>query len=162
MALAPFAVEVVAASTLAGANSFLTDNRETTSLRGATVSPVTVGGGSTLWYKVVVGACPDRACADALLASLRRERVAGDREGRVVRLPYALLLEDHFSRVQLAEFVRSWSGRGVTPYALVQTDGSVRVFAGAFETPAQAAPLAVALRAARMAPVVAFRTGRMY
>jgi hypothetical protein len=161
-AIASFAVEVVAASTLAGANSFLADNRETTSLRGATVSPVTAGGGSTLWYKVIVGACPDRACADALLDALRRERLAGDAEGRVVRLPYAVLLEANVDRSRLVQVVQSWSGRGVTPYALVQTDGSVRVFAGAFETPAQAAPLAVALRAARVAPAVAFRTGRMF
>jgi hypothetical protein len=161
-ALAPFAVEVVAASTLAGANSLLAEHRETASLRGATVSPVTVGGGSTLWYKVIVGACPDRGCADELLEKLRRDDVARAGGGRVVRLPYALLLADHVDRAQVSQLVGSWAGRGITPYALVQTDGSARVFAGAFETPAQAAPLAVALRAARVAPVVAFRTGRMF
>lgn len=161
-ALAPFAVEVVAASTLAGANSILADKRETTALRGATISPVTVGGGSTLWYKVIVGACPNRACADALLGTLRGERLAGEREGRVVRLPYALMLEDHVDKARLVQIIRSWSGRGVTPYALVQADGSASLFAGAFETPAQAAPLAAALRAARVAPVVALRMGRMF
>ena len=160
--IALFAVEVVAANTLTGAKSFLTENGETITLSGATVSPVAIGGGSTLWYKVIVGACGRRSCADSLLGALHRERVIHSGEGRVVEVPYALLLADSAARANVVQTARSWQRRGFNAYALMQSDGSVRLYAGAFETPAQAAPLAAALRAARVTPVVAFRTGRTF
>ncbi len=159
---APFAVEVMAANTLAGANSFLADNGEGTSQNGATVSPVTVGGSTSVWYKVIIGASHDRAGADSLLGAMRRERLVRSGEGRVVKVPYALVLVDNIERTQAMSLHESWRKRGFNPYLLVQHDGSVRLFAGAFETPAQAAPLASALRAAGVAPVLAFRTGRTY
>jgi hypothetical protein len=115
-----------------------------------------------VWYKVVVGASHDRAGADSLLAALRRERLVRSGEGRVVKVPYALVLADNIERTQALSLHESWHRRGFNPYVLVQHDGSVRLFAGAFETPAQAALLASALRAAGVAPVLAFRTGRTY
>lgn len=161
-ATAAFAVEVMAANTLAGANSFLSDHVKNASLHGATVSPVAVGGSSSVWYKVVAGASHDRAGADSLLAGLRRDKLVRSGEGRVVKVPYALVLEDNVERSQAQRLRDSWTTRGFNPYFLEQTDGSVRLLAGAFETPAQAASLASALRAAGVAPVLAFRTGRTY
>jgi hypothetical protein len=161
-ATAPFAVEVMAANTLAGANSFLASNGKSSSLTGATISPVTVGGSASVWYKVVVGAAHVRAGADSLLAALRRERLVRSGEGRVVKVPYALLLNPNVESAEVPARVRSWQERGFNAYGLVQKDGSVRLVAGAFETPAQAAPMASALRAAGTAPVLAFRTGRTY
>jgi hypothetical protein len=55
-----------------------------------------------------------------------------------------------------------WSARGVAAYALTQDDGRVRLLAGAFETPDQAAVLAVSLRDAGVPPLVVFRIGRMF
>ncbi|HEX7546974.1 MAG TPA: hypothetical protein VF368_09615, partial [Gemmatimonadaceae bacterium] len=55
-----------------------------------------------------------------------------------------------------------WRRRGFNPYLLVQADRSMYVLVGAFETTAQAATLASALRAAGVAPVLVFRTGRTY
>ena len=159
---APFAVEVMAANTLAGANSFLSDHVNSASLAGATVSPVAVGGSSSVWYKVVAGASHDRAGADSLLAGIRRDKLVRSGEGRVVKVPYALVLADNVERSQAQRLHDSWLERGFNPYFLEQTDGSVRLLAGAFETPAQAASLASALRAAGVAPVLAFRTGRTY
>jgi hypothetical protein len=52
--------------------------------------------------------------------------------------------------------------RGVPAYALVQDDDSVRLFAGAFETAAAAVPLDADLRAAGLAPQLAYRTGRTF
>jgi hypothetical protein len=157
-----FAVEVMAANTLAGANSFLTDNEKETLMKGATVSPVAVGGSASVWYKVVVGASHVRGGADELLASMRREKVVRSGVGRVVKVPYALVLAQNIEQSNVRSAVESWRKSGFNPYVLVQNDGSLRVFAGAFETAAQAAPLASALRAAGVAPVLAFRTGRSY
>ena len=158
----PFAIEVMAANTLAGANSFLANNGQSTALSGATVSPVVVGGSTSVWYKVVAGASHGRAGADSLLTALRRERAVRSREGRVVTVPYALVLARRVKRAEVAALVRSWRQRGIDAYALVQIDESVSLLAGAFETPAQAAPLASALRAEGVAPVLVYRTGRAY
>ena len=156
-----FAVEVVAANTLAGANSVLRNDGELSSFPAPTISPVQLGGG-TLWYKAVVGAWRVRGGADSLLAALRASAVVRSDNGLVVRVPYALLLSDSLAREMVAHEVDVWRGRGVTAYALLQDDGSARLYAGAFETPAQAAPLAASVRDAGTVPVVAFRTGRMF
>jgi len=158
----PFAVEVMAANTLAGANSFLADHHRSTALRDATVSPVIVGGSTIVWYKVVAGASHDRAGADSLLAALRHDGLVRGEEGRVVRVPYALVIADNVDRSKAPDLHDSWVRRGFNPYLLVQGDGALRLLAGAFETPAQAAPLASALRAEGVAPLLAFRTGRTY
>ena len=161
-ATSPFAVEVMAANTLAGANSFLSDHAKSTALRGATISPVIVGGSASVWYKIVVGAWHVRAGADSLLAALRHDGLVRGDEGRVVKVPYALVIADNLDRANAVTLHDTWRQRGFNAYMLVQDDGAVRLVAGAFDTPAQAASLASALRAAGVAPVLAFRTGRMY
>jgi hypothetical protein len=47
-------------------------------------------------------------------------------------------------------------------YALLQTDGTARLFAGAFKAPEEAAVLAEILRSAGVHATIAFRTGRVY
>jgi hypothetical protein len=158
----PYAVEVMAANTVTGANSWVTDHGDNVVLGDAAVTPVAVGGSASVWYKVVVGASHGRAGADSILAALRHDGMVRGGEGRVVKVPYALLLAENVDRVKSDDIATTWRKRGFNPYMLVQADGSVRVLAGAFETPAQAAPLASALRAAGVAPVLAFRTGRTY
>jgi hypothetical protein len=158
----PFAVEVMAANTVAGANSYLSDHPRSTVLRGATVSPVIVGGSTSVWYKVTVGAWHERADADSVLAVLRHDGLVRGGEGRVVKVPYALVIANNIDRSRAPDLHDSWVRRGFNPYLLVQDDGALRMLAGAFETAAQAAPLASALRAAGVAPVLAYRTGRTY
>ena len=160
--MTPFAVEVMAANTLAGANSYLSDHSRSSALRGATVSPVVVGGSASLWYKVVVGAWHVRAGADSLLAALRHDGLVRGDEGRVVRVPYALVIADKLDRTKALSLQGTWRQRGINSYLMVQHDGAIRLLAGAFETAAQAAPLAAALRAAGVAPVLAYRTGGTY
>ena len=53
-----------------------------------------------------------------------------------------------------------WRAKGVAPYALRQDAGTLRVYAGAFETVAQAITMTALVQAAGGAPVVAYRTGR--
>lgn len=156
-----FAVEVVAANTLPGANSVLRENAESAPLPAVTIAPVQLGGGS-LWYKVVVGAWHDRAGAETLLVEWRDRGIVQRNAGAVVRVPYALLLADAVPQAQIAAEIDTWRGRGITAYALLQDDGSVRLFAGAFETAAQAAPLAASVRDAGVGAVLAFRTGRTF
>jgi hypothetical protein len=158
----PFAVEVMAANTVAGANSYLSDHQRSAVLRGATVSPVIVGGSTSLWYKVTVGAWHERADADSVLTVLRHDGLVRGEEGRVVKVPYALVIANNIDRSNAPDLHDSWVRRGFNPYLLVQDDGALRLLAGAFETAAQAAPLASALRAAGVAPVLAYRTGRTY
>jgi hypothetical protein len=130
-------------------------------LPASTIAPVRLGSGS-LWYKVIVGAWRSRDGADSLLEALRARKVVRRDAGAVVRVPYALLVAEKLDSARAKEVENSWRARGISVYALVQEDGSVRVFAGAFETAAQAAALAASFRDAGATPVVAFRTGRPF
>lgn len=158
---APFAVEVVAANTVSGANSVIGLGRAAESYPAPTVAPVVLGG-SAVWYRAIVGAWPTRAGADSLLVSLRARGVVREGAGVVVRVPFALLLAGGVARDSANAVVTAWRARGVGAYGLLQDDGRVRVFAGAFETPSQAAPLAASVRDAGAVPVMAIRTGRTY
>ena len=71
-----------------------------------------------------------------------------------------MLLEDRVPRARAASRVAAFVSRGLPAYALLQPDGTARVYAGAFETPAQASLMASALTVADITPVVVFRTGR--
>jgi hypothetical protein len=61
------------------------------------------------------------------------------------------------TRIKVADFVT----RGIAAYALAQTDGSTKLYVGAFESPEQASLAATALRVAGVTPVLEYRTGRM-
>ena len=82
--------------------------------------------------------------------------------GLVVRVPLALLLEAGVPRGAAPARVTALVARGVPAYALLQDDGTVRLFAGAFETAAAAVLLGADLRAAGLAPQLAYRTGRTF
>ncbi|MHB1097786.1 MAG: hypothetical protein ACYC3F_16630 [Gemmatimonadaceae bacterium] len=159
-AAAQFAVEIVATNTAAGANLWIRERGN--QLAGLTVSPVLLGAAGSRWHKVIAGAYRDRAGADSLLAALRDEDVLRAGAGAVVRVPLALLLEADVPRGAANARVAALAARGVSAYALVQDDGSVRLFAGAFETAAAAVPLDADLRAGGLAPQLAYRTGRTF
>jgi hypothetical protein len=97
-----------------------------------------------------------------LLVELRDKGLVRRDAGAVVRVPYALMLADGVERSEIAALLDTWRGRGITAYALLQDDGGIRLFAGAFETAAQAAPLAASVRDAGVGAVLAFRTGRTF
>ncbi|MBI2407105.1 MAG: hypothetical protein HYV19_02220 [Gemmatimonadetes bacterium] len=157
---AQFAVEIVATNTVAGANSWIRERGAR--LPGVTVSPVVIGAASTRWQKVLAGAWRERAGADSLLTVLRDDGVLRPGAGLVVRVPLALVLESGVPRADANARVAALAARGVRAYALLQDDGSVRLFAGAFETAAAAVPLDAELRAAGFTPQLAYRTGRMF
>jgi hypothetical protein len=110
-------------------------------------------------YQYVAGAYANRAQADSLLGQLRRRAAVGSRGGAVVSRPYAFLLRERVPRDSAGAVARGFRGRRVPAYALVQSDGTARIYTGAFETATQANAAAGALLAAGVQPTLAYRTG---
>ena len=159
----PFSIEILASNTAEGANFEI--QRHGSVMPAATISLVPIGDTEATWYKVYAGAFSDSAQAERLLASLRRRRIVPDSAGSVVRAPLALLVDSIPAQAGMSarvrEMLQSLSGRSVTAYALMQADGSARVYAGAFERPEQSSLAATALRVAGLTPVLVYRTGRL-
>ena len=159
----PFSVEILAANTAEGANFEV--NRHGSQMPAATISLVPIGDTEATWYKVHAGAYADSAEAEVLLASLRRRRIVSDSAGSIVRAPYALLVDTVSAQAgrtaRIREKLRSLSEQGVQAYALIQGDGSARIYAGAFDRPQQSSLAATALRVAGLTPVLEYRTGRL-
>jgi len=162
-AAAAFAVEILNANTAEGANFELV--RHGGMMPAATISVVPIGDTEAIWYKVVAGAFSDSAQAERLLASLRRRGVVTATSGTVVRVPFALRVDSvpaqAAASAKSSEKVHGYAARGLAVYALAQTDGSVRLYAGAFESPQQSSLAATALRVAGLTPVLEYRTGRV-
>jgi hypothetical protein len=158
---AAYAVYVVAANTREGA--LLDRDAPIDELPAATVTPVAFGRDtSNHWYRLTVGAFPRAAQAESLLRELRRDGVlnAGTASGNVVRLPYALLVEDRVLASQAPRRVVELKARGAAVYALSRGDGTVGLYAGAFEEPEESALLLAQLRRAGLRPLLVYRTGR--
>ena len=155
-----FTVELVAANTLAGANSSLVVRG--VDLPAPTLTPVLLGADGRPWYRALTGAWRARAEAVSFLATLRARGLVRDDMGRVLRAPYALRLVERMPPEQRTAAIARWAARGISAYALLQDDGRASLFAGAFETPGQSVLLAVSLRDIGVEPVLAFRTGRMF
>jgi len=158
-----YSVEILAANTAEGANFEL--QRHGAMMPAATISLVPIGDTEAIWYKVFAGAFSDSAQAERLLASLRRRHVVPDSAGAVVRAPLALRVDSVSSQAAVASKtrakIREYAARGLAVYALVQSDGSARLYAGAFENPEQSTLAATALRVAGLVPALEYRTGRV-
>lgn len=159
----PFSVEILAANTAEGANFEM--NRHGAEMPAATISLVPIGDTEATWYKVHAGAYGDSTAAEALLATLRRRRIVPDSAGTIVRAPFALLVDTVPAQAGMTARVRTrvreLGERGVHAYALMQRDGSARLYAGAFGNPEQSSLAATALRVAGLTPVLQYRTGRL-
>ncbi len=158
-----FSVEIVSANT--SESAIITLRGLGAMTPAATISLVPIGETEAIWYKVHAGAFGDSAQAARLLASLRRRRLLPDSDGLVVRTPLALRVDSVTSQAAVTQKTRakidSFMARGIAVYALTQRDGSTRLYAGAFEKPAQASLAATALRVAGLTPVLEYRTGRV-
>ncbi len=156
--VAPYALSLIMFNTQAGA--LLELQRNGASLRAGTFTPVLIR--ETPWFRVVAGAYPDSASAAALLDTLRARGMSD--AGRVVieRLPYALQVERAVPDSAVASRVSVYQARGLPVYALLQSNGTARLFAGAFKAREDAALLAESMRAAGVHTTLVFRTGRVY
>ncbi|GJG84877.1 hypothetical protein tb265_00580 [Gemmatimonadetes bacterium T265] len=153
-AAALYAVYVVASNTPDGAS---VDWRLDRTPPVLALTPVLQDGEPS--YRLIVGAYRTRAQADSLLRDLQRRGVLGEESGRVVRAPYALLVEPHVPAAEAARRVQALAARGVPTYPLSRGDGTVALYAGAFQTADEAAYLARAARAAGVQATLVYRTG---
>jgi hypothetical protein len=116
-----------------------------------------------LWYRVLAGAAPTRAGADSLLRALRASKVVDDpTAGTVIDAPLAFRLEQDLAVGDADSVVRRFIARTIPAYALLQDDGTVTVYGGAFESAEQAALLIPSLRAAGVEPALVYRLGRTF
>ncbi|MEO6865595.1 MAG: SPOR domain-containing protein [Gemmatimonadaceae bacterium] len=154
-----YAVEVAAWNSQDDANEALARYRDV--LPAGTISPVPIGPSREKYFKLIVGAYPMRNEADAELDVLRHKKVTPTPElGTVVRTPYALLI-DSAAAGRPSELVRKYpEARKWGSYVLAQPDGALKLYAGAFERPDDAAALMLTLRAAKLTPILVYRTGR--
>lgn len=154
---AAYGVVLARFNTQAGAIFWL--QKEGPDLPSATFAPTLVQGAT--WYRAIAGSYAASAQADSLLAALRlKGQLRGDL-GEVVRLPYAFLV-DSVSGDAVSRMLKYFADRGQPVYALRQPDGSARLYAGAFETPQQAALFIDAVRTSGIRPVLVYRSGRVY
>lgn len=108
---------------------------------------------------IVTGAFPERAGADSLLRALRRRGILTPGQGHVTRLPLALLIQSDVARDRVDFFVHAYRLKGLPVYALLQSNGSVNLYAGAFDAIDAAQPLLYTFRADGEQPSVAYRIG---
>jgi hypothetical protein len=155
-----WSVELKSFATQAGAVMEL--EAQQTVLPAATFAPMI--DGDVRWFPLIGGAYADSAGAVALLSTLRSHGMLRANQGysQVKRRPFALLVQAKVRADSAAAAVSSYIQRGVPVYALQQGDGSATLYAGAFETPEQAALLAEALRGTGIAPMLVYRTGRPF
>jgi hypothetical protein len=160
---ATWSVEIRSSNTAEGANFEI--QRHGSVMPAATISLVPIGDTEAIWYRIHAGAYTDSSEAERLLATLRRRRVVADSDGVVVRSPLAFLIDSIPSqggmRSKVREKIEALTSKDVAAYALIQNDGSARIYAGAFEQPQQSSLAATALRVAGLTPVLAYRTGRL-
>jgi hypothetical protein len=114
------------------------------------------------WYKVMTGAYVDRAKATQLLAFLRQRGLVPQGWGAVVRAPLALQLASAPDSTQAAAIIADFQSRRVPAYGLLQRDGSVRIYAGAFENADESALFKSLLNDRNIDATLAYRVGRAY
>lgn len=128
-----------------------------------TYAPVTRGTDNGTWYKVVTGAYTDPRRANQLLEFLRRRRVLPKEWGSVIRAPLALQLATAPTQNEAAALIADFQSRKVPVYGLLQRDGSVRIYAGAFESADEAALFKSTLKETKnIDATLAYRVGRAY
>ena len=128
-----------------------------------TYAPVSRGGDLGTWYKVVTGAYVNRDRAEQLLAFLRTRGVVPKGWGSVVRAPLALQVAMAPSQTEAAAVIADYQSRRIPVYGLLQRDGSVRVYAGAFETPEEASLFRSTLKETKnIDATLVYRVGRAY
>jgi hypothetical protein len=114
------------------------------------------------WYKVMTGAYVDRAKATQLLAFLRQRGLVPQGWGAVVRAPLALQLASAPDSTQAAAIIADYQSRRIPAYGLLQRDGSVRIYAGAFENADESALFKSLLKDRNIDATLAYRVGRAY
>jgi hypothetical protein len=112
------------------------------------------------WYELYVGAFGSRAQADSMIDVLRARRVLGATSGRIARVPLALLIADSVPAAQVPARLQALTRQDIPAYPMSRGNGTVALYAGAFQTRDEAALLTRTLQAAGITPKLVYRTGR--
>jgi hypothetical protein len=156
-AAAAYAVVIARFNTLSGAQAWLQSQAK--GLPSPTFVPVQIQGET--WYAALVGSYTTRAEADSLLAVLNAQGLSRADSNNIVRAPFAYLV-DSIGLDAVPGLLKYFADRGQPVYALRQPNGSARLYAGAFESPAQASLYIDAIRTSGLRPVLVYRIGRVY
>jgi hypothetical protein len=157
---APFSVVLADISSATGANGEI-DQAAGRNFPAVTYSPYRRVNGA-MSYVVISGAFSDSASAAALLRDVRAKRYRTAAAAHIVRLPYAVLIQNGVPPDQAPMFVHAYLSKGLPVYALQQADGTASLWAGAFRTAEQAQPLVTSFRSNGDKPTVTIRTGRSF
>jgi hypothetical protein len=111
-------------------------------------------------FLVIAGAFHDRTAATSLLRSLRRQGALALSQGHVIDAPFAVLVSAGASAEQAKTQLEAYRLKGMPVYALVQPDGTMNIYAGAFRNAADAESLVEKLGVEGGAPRVVKRAGR--
>jgi hypothetical protein len=133
---AAWTVEIASVNSAAGA--LLRVRQAVDSVPVPTYSPTLPGATSSPWYRLLAGAYPNREAAESLLVALRYRGVVNASGGRVVRAPYAWLVEDGVPPEMSAERLFAYRQQGLPAYALYGSSGLARIYVGAFESEEEA------------------------
>ena len=160
MHAAAWCVDIGHATSITGANARITQDL-IKELPAVTFAPMDDSTGNrTVW--MLAGAFTDSARADSLLTALNARKMIASGGGKLVRLPYAILLQSGLTRDNASFYVSALRAKGLPVYPLVQEDGTVRLYAGAFASPADAQLLVATARAQGETPGVTYRTGSAF
>jgi hypothetical protein len=111
-------------------------------------------------FLVIAGAFHDRDDAASLLRSLRRQRVLATGQGHVIDAPFAILVRSGASAGEARSQLDAYRVKGMPAYSLVQPDGTVNIYAGAFRSIAEAKTLLESLESDGTTLRVVRRAGR--
>jgi hypothetical protein len=128
------------------------------SFPAATLSAPVVGADSTTWHRLVSGAFSDSLSAENFLASLRSRGVLAT-GGVVLYTPFAFLLDSALDNTIASVRVSAYRGRGIPAYALRDTAGVWRIYAGAFAAAADGALLKKRLDSLNIQSTLLVRVG---
>jgi len=139
----PWTIQIAAYSTLDRALAHVGELDE------AFITPIVLGPGGTVWYRVLLGAYPSRDAAARERDELWRRGLVRHGEGELLHAPYMLLLRTPANTDSLRLL-------GL-PGPLTDRE---RAIVGAFETPEQASFAQAQLRRAGVRAALVTRTGR--
>jgi hypothetical protein len=156
-AASAYSIIIARFNTLTGAQAWL--QSQARDLPSPTFTPVRIQGET--WYAALAGSYTSRAEADSLLRALTAQGLSRADSSNIVRAPFAFLV-DSVNTDAVSRMLKYFADRGQPVYALRQPNGSARLYAGAFESPAQAALYVDAIRTSGIRPVLVYRIGRVY
>lgn len=126
----------------------------------STYSPVYDANLGRQVYLVIAGAFHDSTDATALLRSMRRQRALERGQGHVIDAPFAVLVRAGLSAKEEDSLLTAYRLKGLPVYSLVQPDGGMSIYAGAFRSAADAKPLLDMFDANGERPRIVERAGR--